>query len=232
MKNVHELTSILVKIFSQDTIPYRHFARPILMDGLKGFFKFQEVEMPFPLHDPTTPNTLILKAGEIELNGRLNFIERMIFEDRKITVAIKADTSTAEQILSLFIGKVNELTGETNFSLKNVLLNTYETTSVAELDINYEKFFNEHSLDFIKTNAESYLKLKIANITPVKFTMEVLFEQNPKLMYEDRLSYAPKNITIEPRIGTTPKEKMFFIATPCNSENHLKFVKQLEKVLR
>jgi hypothetical protein len=48
---------------------------------------------------------------------------------------------------------------------------------------------------------------------------------------DDVFSYLPKVLTIEPRAGTDPKENIYFVLTPTDSDAHQVMVQELEEAM-
>ena len=104
----------------------------------------------------------------------------------------------------------------------------YQTQSTVRLPMPFEKMvapkllnFLESQKDILRPDSSSTANLQLSNLS-----FQVKYKQDNEVF-----SYLPKLLTIEPRAGADPKEHMYYVLTPTDSDAHRILVEGLGKAM-
>jgi len=233
MKNLKDLTVTQVKIFPHDFIPYDYLFRPDVTDSIVKKYQFQKKDFPYPPYDESTPNVLLLHSGEIKIEKKKILIILLSFESRKITLKVKGSSKQAAKVFSQIEKDINESDSSNLFNNSNCLIETEETSCVVQLDINYESLFSNKTRRFLKQSIpEKVLPFNLKATNPIRLSFLIEFQQDKELFEKHRITISPKELTIEPRAGTSFDDKIFHTKSPTNSDTHLKLIREFEKAFK
>lgn len=230
--NIIEMSTIQVRILAQDTIPYHVLLRPDRVKLLVDHFKFQNHEIPFPVYEQGAPRVLNLLSGEVKLNDKRNIIiENLFFENRKVQMKVKGSTDDINATFSALFAFFEEILDGFKFDDSKIILQTDQSESIAQLDIEFMSLFSPKFRKFLRMNIPRKMEYKVEIMMPRRLSFELSFEQPIKYRAHN-LSLMPKNFTLEPRATTTLEDKMFFTASPCPSDVHIELIKEFEEAFK
>lgn len=230
MKNIHSLTVGQIRIFPEDTIPYKIFSLPDKLKQLRDHYHFTNEEVPIALHIPGSPKLIIFSAGEAKCRDKSIIVDRIAFEDRKITLEVTGTSEEADVIFSDLANFINKMAGNSLLDEEKYLIKSEETKCIAELDIDYWDIFNERTKRFVKNNLTKMLPMPIVSIEPKKLSFGINFEQDLDLLQKQRIRISEKPFTIEPRTGIPFEDKVFYTESPCDSDTHLNLITTFESI--
>ena len=227
MKDIKDLHVTQIRIFPVGTIPYSTLCVPTKLNKLKDFFHFGSQEIPFPLHDPNTPNILILNSGEVAIDGKELVIDKLAFEGRRILLEVSGDSRETDSAFQQIAKFISELT-PSSLDEEQCQYKTQETRCMVNLDLNFWDIFSEAMKAFIKSDFSPKLTSPILSIEPKKLTFEITFKQVEDLEKE-KIALSAKPFTIEPVEATPLEKRIFHTHTPFDSDKHLQVIKAFER---
>jgi hypothetical protein len=230
MKDIKELTVQLVKIFPVDYIPYTHLFRPDFIAHMKKKYLFTKHQMPFEYIPKDTPNLLIFLNGEYLCGEKRMIINRLNFEDRKIILEAMASSEVSGEIFSAIAEDIKTFDPTNRFDPSDASFESEKTSCILSLDVHYMSIYSEKMKTFINSSFAPLLEHKYFEIRPKRMRFEVEFEPDINLAKEERITLAPKDLTIEPRLGQRLNTKMFYSESPFDSDTHLKLLEEFEKI--
>lgn len=226
-----ELSATKVVIFQENTIPYYLLLRPERAQQLKEAFGFQGLEIPFPLTEPKAPKLINLIAGETKLGKKIFSIDSLNFENRKIVIKGKGSSHELELALEQICSVLAKIMDGTLFDSSKIILQTYETECIVQLEINYNAIFTPKFNKFLKSNLFNKLSEKPRKIIPKHLCMEIRFDL-PEKYSKYNVALSTKLFTIEPRANTPPEDRIFYTKSPLPSDAHLELLKEFEETFK
>ena len=110
-------------------------------------------------------------------------------------------------------------------SIAEKLTMTVQTMVTAKMDLDPWKLYSDGLKTFLTTKVEP--RVNVPGTThrfwPTHLSLSVFYKTSG-----DDFILTPKPITIEPRVGTTPEQSIFFVHSPLDSEAHLQLMHELE----
>ena len=103
---------------------------------------------------------------------------------------------------------------------------TYQTQSTARLSFACERLLSDNLVNFISSTKDSF---KPSGCASVDMSLSNLSFQVKFSSLSDTFFFMPKVLTIEPRAGSDPKEKLYYIVTPTDSDEHRRLVEDFDK---
>lgn len=225
MKEVKLLHTAQIRLFPQDAIPLSKLIMEKHRDSIKSLYSFQTLE-PLVRGDLTT--------GVSFNNGTYGaesvVIEAVTIEGRRIVVRVLGSSEVANAVYEGVAKKLEELNDGRRI---NELLCTHETASSIVLDVPFERIFSSAFLTFLNKSASKYTTNKWSRnlILPDTLKFSVRYMLTDEMLIKNHITLAPKELVIEPRSQSSPEERLYWIASPMDTETHFKLIEDLEKAL-
>lgn len=229
MKDIRDLVTKKLMIFSLDYMPQAYIMRSDFVDHMNKKYKFQRHEIPFDFHLKDTPKVLVFHGGEYKHEGTKIVINKVLFEDRKIVLEIKGSSKVSKKIMEAMARDIRKFDPTNRFKLSDAAYQSDETMCVVHLEIDYLSIFSDKLISFVNKEFAPLLDKKYLEIRPQKMSFDVHFAPDPKYV-EENITLVPKALTIEPRLGHPLKRKLFFTESPVDSETHLNLLEKFEKM--
>lgn len=229
MKNVKKLTVLQVRIFPNDYIPYDYLLRPDFIDHMMKKFHFKKYEMPFEQFQKGMPQILNFNGGDITFESNKILIKKLNFEDRRVVIEAMTSSKITTKIFDVVANEIKKFEPTKSFKRKDAVLETEETSCVANLNVDYKKIYSESFLKFLKNNFIPLIKHKSLSIRPKNLSFEIYFDPDNEYSRKHSITLVPKTFTIEPRAGHLLDEKLFFSHSPFDSDTHFKLLETFEK---
>ncbi len=164
-------------------------------------------------------------GGEFKLGENQHTIEQLIIDPVAIQFQITGDTDVANAFYEDLLTSV-ETAAQTKIDRSEKLTMTQQTLVIAKLDIDPWRFYSQEWKGFLAAKLEPLVAAP--NLThrfwPQTFTTTVLY----KVEQEDYI-LSPKPFTVEPRLGTSPEQSIFFVQSPTDSKTHMQLMEELER---
>jgi hypothetical protein len=171
-------------------------------------------------------NQFRLIAGMGEINGVP--IQQLAIDAVSINLTVagdRADLKNVYEALRTFLAKIDS---KRRMEKPKLYTTTYQTQSSVKLSVPYErliapKFMNflRSKTDVLRTGDSSATEIQLSNLS-----FQVKYTPNTEIY-----SLIPKVLTIEPRAGSDPKENMYYVLTPTDSDTHRRLVEDFEKAM-
>lgn len=230
MKKIRRLKTTQIMIFQADDIDIVSIRRKSSIKKLQSLFSLNFMQLPENLPVQVQPQ-LIFQNGEFKLNDKIYDIEQLVIEDRKIIINIYAEYEISnaffDDIKNLFISfESRDQPGD-----YNPIITTYETLCVSNLNIEFENFFKKDDTQKI----ESIISEKDSHgasikLYPTSFKFKIKYDDIPDDLKGNNISINDKQLIVELRDMTNPKDKIFYTFSPTRSDVHLKLLDTLEKL--
>lgn len=220
-----------VRIYPQDAIPIKQYAIQTYVENIKNKFSFTNVQIPFPLHDMSTPNIVEFINGNIIISKSSILIYRISLDDRRIIIDAEASSDKIDMIYNIVEKEIINIDNTGYFKTTKCLLKVDETSCTVHLNINYGQILSKQIRDFLKDDVSKYSMFNISNISLKSLSFEISYEQN-KDFQKKNISLVPKLLTIEPRTLSAEEDNIFFTSSPFDSNTHMKLLTDLESRFR
>lgn len=215
-----DMISMARYLFAPNTLPLTNLLMNSHRKALQTLFSFQGMQAGADV------NQFQLIAGMGEINGVP--IQQLAIDAVSINLTVAgdhADLRNVYEALRTFLAKIDSKRRMENPKLYTT---TYQTQSSVKLSVPYErliapKFMNflRSKTDVLRTGDSSATEIQLSNLS-----FQVKYTPNTEIY-----SLIPKVLTIEPRAGSDPKENMYYVLTPTDSDTHRRLVEDFEKAM-
>ncbi|MDX9801614.1 MAG: hypothetical protein RBT69_09790 [Spirochaetia bacterium] len=231
MKEIKSLITTKILIFPVDEIDFPAFRRKEFTNELNKQFKINYIPIPDNLSLPV--NAIYFKDGEIIKDKKIFQILDLIIEERRIITKLSGPT----KIIEFFINKLLKIMQD--FDLRETkgkykpLLEVDETALIVKMDFSFNEIIKNSPL------AELHKKIKNKfnkydskyNVEPFSFKYRLSYFNLSEKFLKNNVNIGDKDFIIEQRAKTDPKDKLFFTASPLDSDTHLEILQQFEKII-
>jgi hypothetical protein len=171
--------------------------------------------------------------GTFEIDGRSVTVESVRIEPRRILISASSTSEDADRIYARLKEILASIDPNKRFSQVEPLSVAQETACTVTLDVPFETFFSEPVRRFTAALADRLSSPGAKPIVrPANFSIGVNYAVTDQRLILQGITFSPKQIVIEPRVGTDPAELRYFTASPTDSDTHLRLVEELESSLR
>lgn len=215
-----DMISMARYLFAPNTLPLTNLLMNSHRKALQTMFSFQGMQAGADV------NQFQLIAGMGEINGVP--IQQLAIDAVSINLTVagdQADLSHVYEALRAFLAKIDS---KRRMEKPKLYTTTYQTQSSVKLSVPYErliapKFMNflRSKTDVLRTGDSSAAEIQLSNLS-----FQVKYTPNTEIY-----SLIPKVLTIEPRAGSDPKENMYYVLTPTDSDTHRRLVENFEKAM-
>ena len=230
MRDIKNLLTTEKRSFELDDIPFVKLGTASGLELFSKQFNFKDIELG---EDQDKNITQIrLSMGQYKVDGNFYPVSRMMIDRRSIGFSIFADSKISEKFFKEIVVLLSLL--DPAFQHCKPILLSIETQCVATLDVDFMDIFSGN-IRVLLDNATSTIASKLGDmaegvsIRPKAIRFDVNFKTAQDLMDKSVL-IAKKPLIIEPRDGTALNEKVYFTASPTDTNTHLKLLKQFEKL--
>lgn len=226
--DILEMNSTEIRIYPQDTIPYDLL---LLDENIKKFqsvfnISRQDIPFPIPIKEGMPQNVLLFAIGKINRLEKPVVILSIQFEDRKVIIQTKGDSSNTQYVFEKLFEFIKDIDSSKKYDPNVELIRTYETKSVVKIDILFDKFISPKVNRFLRAIKRKN-KDRISEISPIKFQFLVTFKQDQSLFDKTNIHLSSKPLVLEPRQGHHYSEKIYFFSTPTDSKRHVEILDEL-----
>lgn len=225
MREVRILLTAQIRLFPPDIIPVRRLALDESREAIRSLFKFQGVE---PITRQESIVGLNFNAGMYGPNAIV--IPNVAIEERRIVVRVEGESNVASSVYGEVRKKLEEFNN--GRSIEEILC-THETVTSVVLDFPFERLFSDSLLSFLRKSAINHTKNKWSEnlIVPSNLKFTVRYKVTDDTLINNHFTLAPKELVIEPREKSSPDERLYWIASPTDTDTHFKLIADLEKAL-
>lgn len=225
MREVRLLVAAQIRLFLPDTIPLGKIALEGPREAIRALFNFQGVE---PIMRQNSVIGFAYSTGVYGPNSIL--IQTISIEDRRVVVKVHSDSGAANAVYQELRKKLEEF--NENRPIRELVC-THETGSSVVLDFPYDRIFSRPFLSFLEKSALNYTKNQWSEnlILPTNLKFTVRYKVVDDTLVKNYITLVSKELAIEPRMQSSPDERLYWIASPTDTDTHFKLIDDLEKAL-
>lgn len=208
-------------LFRPNGLPLTQLLMKSNLDRLNATFHFQNQQNGVDIN----LFQLLCSAGEFEGIP----IVQLSIEAVAINLAISGEKDDLDRVYNAVVGFLVSIDPKKRMETPQLYTTTYQTQSSAHLSFSADhlispvlmKFVNDCKPAFEVPSKDSKTVVKLSNLAfEVSFT-----SRTPDYVY------LPKQLRIEPRTGSRPEDRLYFVQTPTDSTEHIRLVEELDKLL-
>jgi hypothetical protein len=224
MPEILRVFTIARFLFGPDTIPWSYVLLESNMERLRERYRLK----PFAQVADAQGNVALVAsgAGEFVSGESRQAIEQLSLEPTALQFQISATSKEADSFLgdlSLFLRDIDP---NARFDLSRQYTRTYQSIAIVRLDVAYEELLSPRLRRFLENTAPSALALPDA---PADISLQHLSWAVRYRTQRTEWFYLPKVLTLEPRAGSKPEEKIYYTQSPTDFETHLKLLVSFEQ---
>jgi hypothetical protein len=215
-----DMVSVARYLFAPNALPLTKLLMNSNKKALETLFSFQGMQVGADV------NQFQLIAGLGEVNGVA--IQQLVIDAVSINLTVVGDHADLSHCYEALRKFLTEIDSKRRMEKPKLYTTTYQTQSTVKLSIPYERLIAPEFINFLraKTNV-----LKPDDSSAAEIYLSNLSFQVKYIPSTDIYSLLPKVLTIEPRAGTDPKENVYYVLTPTDSETHRLLVEEFEKTM-
>jgi hypothetical protein len=235
MNDVTELNVMERRIFRADLIPFRELITASNLQIFTAPFSFKEAVLGED--DGNNVVSVRMKVGEFKHNNKIYPVDQLIIDRRSIVFQIQGDSETAVIFYKTIAKLLHQIITDRNFQEDGYLIKTTQTTSVVKLDFDYHDIFSKKYMSFITKDAGRACASAIdekakVQIVPRSLAFNVHYTVTDKNLLDHNLRIETKQLVVEPRMGTSLKDRLYYISSPTDSKTHLQLISELEGLFK
>ncbi len=215
-----DMVSMARYLFAPGTLPLTNLLMKSNLKNIETMLSFQTMQVGADV------NHFQLIAGMGEVNGVA--IQQLVIDAVSINLTVtgdQADLSNAYETVCKFL---IEIDSKRRMEKPKLYTTAYQTQSTVKLSIPYERLIAPEFMKFLKAKTRI---LKPVDASSAEFHLANLSFQVKYTPNTEIYSLLPKVLTIEPRAGSDPKENIYYVLTPTDSNTHRRLVEELEKAM-
>jgi hypothetical protein len=215
-----DMVSTARYLLAPNTLPLSNLLMKSHRKALETLFSFQGMQIGADV------NQFQLIAGMGEINGVA--IQQLVIDAVSINLTVAGeytDLSNAFEALRKFL---TEIDSKRRMENPKLYTTTYQTQSAVKLQIPYESLIAPEFMNFLRSKIDV---LSPDDSSATEISLSNLSFQVRYIPKSDIYSLLPKMLTIEPRAGSDPKEHIYYVLTPTDSDAHRRLVEEFEKAM-
>jgi hypothetical protein len=224
MAEIVNVSTVERHLFGPDAIPWQHLRLPSNLQKLQERYKFSEIRQGV---DPQG-NIVELRTsgGEFTQEDFPNAIEYLVLTPN----VVEFQSSVTSEKSGLFFDEVMRFLTDIDpnpASLKQrEYAKTYRTMVTARLSVPFDALVSDRLNRFIRESVEPRVRLpdSVAEVTLEHLSWKVMYKTQ-----STDFVYLPKQLTIEPRAGSNPKEQLYYTQSPTDFKTHMEMLGEFEQ---
>ena len=235
MEEIKELSVIEHRIYKVDAVPFRQLVTASNLNAFTSLFMFKDTE----ISEDASNNLLSvkMKLGEFNVDKKIYSIDQLLIDRRSIFFKIQSDSSIAKKFYQNICDVFSQINLHNHFEVDACLIMTSQTTCNVKLDFDFKELLSKTFITYINREASKKLTSAIDNkakveILPKTLVFNVNFNVTDNNLLENKISIASKPLTIEPRAGTSAKDRIYYTSSPSDTDTHLKILSTLEEAFK
>jgi hypothetical protein len=224
MAEILNVSTVERHLFGPDAIPWQHLKLPSNLQKLQERYKFSVVRQGV---DPQG-NVIELRTagGEFTQEDLPNAIEYLALTPNVVEFQLSVTSENSGFFFDDLKCLLTEIDPNPASLKEREYAKTYRTMVTARLAVPFEALLSERLNRFIRESAEPKVRLPDAS---AEVTLEHL---SWKVIYKTKgtdYEYLPKQLTIEPRAGSNPKEQLYYTQSPTEFKAHMEMLVEFER---
>ena len=225
MPEIIEVFTVQRRLFAPEALPWTYLAIESSRQRLQERYRFGGVNL---LPDPTqNSQQIVATLGEFSREKGSHPVQQLLLGPNFIEFQITGPSDVADALfdnLALFIAEVDpgrSLVRDAEYA------KTYQTVAIAKLNFPYEALISEPLREVLLsmrtwlTREDAEVKIQLQNLA-----WKVMYQ--PK---ETTVQYLARELRIEPREGSRPKDNLYYTQSPSDFKTHVEILDAIEKAL-
>jgi len=230
MENVTDLKVNQVRVFAADIIPISLITANSTVDKIKGALSFGEIQAI-----PTVEgkNIIIFQRGELKRDNKLVIINRIVVEPRRIIMDIDGTSKDSNEVYEEFLTIISGVGTIDLKVLRKPLFVAEGTQCIVTLSFSFDSLFSKEYLAFLKKQVETTAESDVAKavVRPSIALAEITYEIKDQILLDNKVGLNVKEFRISPRPGIPLDLRRYIVASPFDSDTHLKIIGELDKTI-
>jgi hypothetical protein len=230
MAEILQVHTIQRRLFQPDVIPWPYLLTETNLEKIRSRYHFMQSVAPAIPTDPSVASSqqLLFPRGEFTADGTSLLLEQVTIDPVAVQAQLSADSHKSDEFFEDLKALFLEIDPNKNYSEAKELARTYQTVAVAKLSIAFDALFSDSLRKFLTESVAPRLKLENSEVRlSLQHLVWAVFYQTQTTNF----SYLPRQLTIEPRQGSTPEDRLYFTVSPTDFETHVKLLEEFEKTL-
>jgi hypothetical protein len=207
-------------LYAPSTLPLTNLLMKSNIQALGTLFSFQSLQVAAD----NNQFRLVGGMGEFEKIPILH----LIIDAVSITLAVGGDRSDSDLVYQELLRFLTQIDSKKRMENPALYTMTYQTQSTIKLSVPFERLLADKFIGFLKSKKDA---LRPNNASSAEFSLANLSFQVKYTSPSDTYTYFPKVLTFEPRAGSDPKENLYYVMTPTDSDTHRKIVEDFETAM-
>lgn len=222
MPKFFEWVSTARYVFGTETAPLVLLLLKSNQSKLQEIFSFQGINVE------QSGNQIVLTCGMGEWETIP--IPILKLEGSILELQVASEEEDLERVFEAVAVFFTQIDPRRRFAERRLLASSVQAACVVQMNVAYERFFSESFLKFVSEQkgrlAEgSQRAVYDLNLSSLSF----LVRYEPEAA---KVPFLPRPLTIEPRAGTEPADRLFYVVAPLKSTDLRHVVDQLEDRFR
>jgi hypothetical protein len=230
MKNIKFIKTTLIMLFPADDIDFFGINSEISIQKLISNYSLNKV--------PATPqfllqnNQLVLQNGIFQNDNVKYIIEQIVIEERKIIISILSSSDISNIFFEDFKKQLIALDFRKEKGHYEPLISTYETICILKLDIDLNHLISRFENDKVEKiiSKKQTNKAKI-QLIPSSLRFQITYKDIPEKLVKNKITMSDKYLVLELREKTDPEDKIFYTASPTDTETHFEILEAIKAML-
>lgn len=215
-----DMTMMARYLFAPSALPLVQLLMKSNIRALESLFSFHSLQVEADANQ----FRLVGGGGEFE---KIPF-QQLLIDAVSITLGVAGERSDIDRVYEVLRQFLIEIDPKRRVENPALLAMTYQTQSTVKLSIPFERLLSNALVNFLESKKES---LQPAGGSSVNLSLSNLSFQVKFASASDAYFFLPKVLTIEPRAGSDPRENMYYVVTPTDSDEHKKLIEEFENVM-
>jgi hypothetical protein len=229
--DIKEIRSTLVVLFPVDEYDYKALTNDAFSLRLSSDFGCTRTENPFPLPIPM----LAFGAGKITIDEKIRIIDRIVIEERKITITVGGSSTEARRALQELLTLISLFETRHDSRALIPIIEVDESVCIAKLDFPFTKLLSNSAgakvVEAVHKIPEMAPEGYRVQIYPSSVRYRIAYRGENALLIRHHITLNEKALVIEIREGTDPEEQIFFVTAPIKSDELLSLLMSFEEQL-
>jgi hypothetical protein len=221
MAEIIQVSTVVRRLLSPDSYPWQTIVLPTNLQRLKERYKFSElVQVP----SQGDNSQIIASGGEFDNSGLLCSIQQLSIEPSVIQVHTNTDDLGAHSFYTDLMTWFSEIKGSQVAPSERA--KTFQTIIIAKLEADMDQVFSRKLSTYITDTVTEAVSLPDVSAEIAIQSLSWKVSYRPK---SGELLYLPKVFTVEPRVGSNLRDRIYYTVSPTDYATHVKLLIEFEK---
>jgi len=226
MAELIQVATIVRKLFLPDVVPWPSLLAESNLAKLRLRYKFNDLSAQ--VGDPAAGGLLQVASsrGEFVTGGIPQLVEHFAVQPTFLQFQINGDSEQADKFAADVGSFFLEIDPHKNYDDAKELTRTYQTIAVVKLSVSFDAIFSDRFNRYLTEEVRSHLappntdiEIRLQNVRWTVSYKPATFD----------FAYLPKPLSIEPRQGNRPGDRVFYTQSPTDFNTHMNLINALER---